>query len=347
MASASEEGRRVMKSETLVSVIVVVDRRNDALQSELAGIQAMLDEHFEDYEILLLVQGPAQLYLAEAQVNEILGAIPRVRLIQLAYNVNRDVLKAAGIENAIGDFVVIFDPASDPLDVVAKAVSMCQAGSDIVIGVSPTGPSLAYRIARFLISGLLHIVDYRIPANDTGFRCVSRRAINAVIDTGRFYHQLNQRLQKTGYRSVALPYEPTATTGPRKSLAAALPYFFHVLVFSSSRPLRWMSAIGLLGSGIALLFALYGVAVRLFFKGVVEGWTTTVLFMSIQFMLIFIILAFISEYLGRILDEQRGTADYAIVYERNSSVMVNDGRINVMDDSLPSELNRVKTARNG
>lgn len=58
-------------------------------------------------------------------------------------------------------------------------------------------------------------------------------------------------------------------------------------------------------------------------------------------------MAFFGEYLGRLLDESSAQAEYAVVYERTSDVMVNVDRINVMHTSLPPEINNVQTGRDG
>ena len=273
--------------------------------------------------------------------------MPCVRLIQLAFAVHREVACAAGIENAIGDFVIIFDPVVDRLEVIGEAVATCQMGSDVVIGVSSRPRPPLYRLARHLTSRLLAAIDYRIPRNATDFRCVSRRAINAVIDTGRFYHQFNLRLQKTGYPSEVIIYDTRIDPRRPQSLFGAARRFLRLFIYNSSRPLRWMSGVGLLGSFLAFSFAIYGVAVRFLKEGVVEGWTTTILFTSVQFMLLFVILAFISEYMSRLLDEQRGSSDYAVVYEKNSTVKIDETRVNVLLDSTSPEVNLVQTKRGG
>jgi len=62
-----------------------------------------------------------------------------------------------------------------------------------------------------------------------------------------------------------------------------------------------------------------------------------VLFMSTLFMLLFTILAFFGEYLGRILDEDSERRDYSIAFELNSSVMLKEDRLNVITESLEQQ----------
>lgn len=336
-----------MASDFFVSTGLVISQPTDALASLVSAIQRELEVHYSYYEILLVVQGPMRRQMSEAQMTEILTNTPCVRVIQLAFAVDVDVARSAIVENAIGDFLVIFDPNDDRPEMIAQAVSMCLRGDDIVIGVSTYAPPTSRRILRSLIEPLLTSIDYRLPANATSFRCISRRAINAVIGTGRFYHQFNLRLQKTGYRSAILSYEPKQGCWLGQSLLRAAREFFRLLIFNSTRPLRWMSGLGIFGSGVACLLAIYSLTIRIWKSEVIEGWTTTILFMSVQFMLLFVILAFVSEYMSRLLDEQRGSGDYAVVYERNSAMMINDRRVNVLSDSRSTETNRVQTARKG
>ena len=99
-----------------------------------------------------------------------------------------------------------------------------------------------------------------------------------------------------------------------------------------------MAGAGLLGSFLGFCFAIYSVVVRVLREGVVEGWTSLVLFTSVQFMLLFIILAFISEYMSRLLDEQRGGNDYAVVYEKHSTVSLKEDRVNVLSEPVAPEI---------
>jgi hypothetical protein len=68
--------------------------------------------------------------------------------------------------------------------------------------------------------------------------------------------------------------------------------------------------------------------------------------MSALFMMQFIMMAFFGEYLGRLLDDRSEQADYSVVFEKNSAVMVNQDRVNVLSDAVSAEENLVQTGRN-
>jgi hypothetical protein len=302
--------------------------------------------HYSDYEIVIIGQGAST---ANTQIDEaVLQNIPSLRYIQLASTVHADVAWAAALENAIGDFVVMFNPEADPVNVITETVAICKSGYDVVVGVASQSRTVAYTLFRSLADSILRLVDYSLPRDATELRCLSRRAVNSVTSTGRFHHQLSMRIQKTGYPQIAYNYRllPAKQVTTPRSLLVGIRDLLRLLVFNSSRPLRWMSGIGLFGSFSAFIFAMYSLLVHLVKGHVVEGWTTTILFMSALFMMQFIMMAFFGEYLGRLLDDRSEQADYSVVFERNSAIMVNQDRVNVLSESTSSDINLVQTGRN-
>ncbi len=57
-------------------------------------------------------------------------------------------------------------------------------------------------------------------------------------------------------------------------------------------------------------------------------------------------LSFISQYITRLLRDINRKSDYAVVFEKNSKVMVNRDRINVLEEEESPDKNFVQTGRN-
>ena len=109
----------------------------------------------------------------------------------------------------------------------------------------------------------------------------------------------------------------------------------NVIVANSTNPLRLVSLLGLLAAGLNLLYALYVIVVYLVKKDVAPGWATLSLTMSSMFFLLFVSLAVISEYVGRILMENHNRPAYFLLDEKNSNVVLDeDAMKNVIDESL-------------
>ena len=318
------------KIDTFVSVVTIVDNSEALIEDYISKLHFMLNENFIDYEIILIDQNSID--KTQEIIDKHLRKISSIRDILLSTKVHDDVALAAGLENAIGDFVILHSIKHDPIDCIVELVKSGLSGYDIVIGSSKKNMSFGYRIMRPYIQWILKYIGYDLPKNATDLRCLSRRAVNAVTQTGRFHHQLYVRINKTGYPFVDYKYNQLSQRNKSRSLIGGIKQALRLLVFNSTKPLRWMSGLGVIGSLLAFMFALYSVLIRFFKDNVIEGWTTMILFTSLLFMILFIILAFLGEYLGRLLDDRSEQNDYTVVYEKNSSVMLDENRANVLKD---------------
>lgn len=317
------------KLETFVSVVVPV--RHWQYDHALFELQQSLEATFADYEILLIAQRSAQAQLT-SQSSKLLAQVPCIRYLQLSGNVSPDTLRTAGIENAIGDFVVIIDLAKDPIELAVTAVQTAlQQGQDIVLGIGDEEQGLVRRLLAWPLKPLLKVAGYDLPKISTSLFCLSRRAVNTVMNTGGAGQLFLVRLKESGYEVATLHYHEKQ--GFEQRLGGSFQGLWRLVVFNSLTPLRLVSLLGFVSSGLAFLFALYSLLVKLFKDAVIEGWTSTFLLMTLFFMIQFLILAVITEYLGRILEEQR-QQPYTVVFEKTSARMVNADRINVLEESV-------------
>lgn len=318
------------KSDSFVSVTIVTGDAHVPVVAALQTLQPYLAAHFVDYEILVLDHSGSA--LLKSRVSDLLHELPGIRFLELAYRVADDVAVAAALENAIGDFVVLWTPGRDPAGVIGPLVERCRKGADIVVGVAPGEASWAYHGVRPLVGRLLRSIGYDLPRNATTLRCLSRRAVNAVTRAGRFHHQLYVRIQKTGFPSEPMSYT-LAETASRKRLSHGIKDGARLLVFNSTRPLRWMGAIGVSAS---LLSTLAAVALTIWrADGGAPEFVPPLLASLICFLftVMFAMLAFFGEYLGRLLDEEGESNLYSVIQEKNSSVMINENRENVLVES--------------
>ena len=328
--------------DCFVSVVTIIRNQGPLVETFVREVQAALAGAFSDYEILLIDRRSDDDTVD--RIGLLLRELPGIRFIRLSSNVHPDVAWSAGCENVIGDFVVLMTIDTDPARLIVPAVQQCREGSDVVVGTATQPASTPYRLIRPMGGRVLRrFLDYDLPRNATEFRCLSRRAVNSVTEGRGARHRFPLRVMRTGYPSSSIAYELRGNKGRRK-LWGGLYDVARLLVFNSTRPLRYMSGIGILGSVLAFLGALYSLIVHLFKHNVVEGWTTIVLLTSGMFCLMFMILAFFGEYLSRLLDDSV-EREYHVVFERNSSVMVHEDRPNVLRESESTSVNAVQTGR--
>lgn len=314
------------KIDCFVSVICPLINQKSLL-SRLKGLHSHLNSQFVDFEIILVDINSSDGTLDE--IDSLLAQFNRIRYNRITAAANPSIAYAAGLETAIGDQVATHD-LLDPAEVITEASQLCLKGNNIIVGVSETRHSLGYRIVRPTVNWLLKVVNYNTPSNATTFRLLSRKAVNAVLLIGRHHHHFSSKITNTGYQQKILRYQ-SHNSHQTITLASGAHKCIRLMVFNSTKPLRWMSALGFFGSGMGFVFGAYSVGIHLFKGQVAEGWTSTILIMSFLFMILFVILAFFGEYLGRFLDEKGDHKDYLLVQEKNSETLSDSTLINTTD----------------
>jgi len=325
------------KNDVFVSLVAPLFNAASFVAAFIEEAQALLAENFTNYEIVLV--DDASTDDTRRRIEELLGRYPCMRLLPLSRRMGEEVAIAAGLESAIGDFVVTIDANLDPLGLLPAMVSAAQDGRDLVLGVVPEGCEespvfgLARRGYRLLCRWLL---QYQPPPGLTAYRVLSRRAVNAVTRFRRRRRYFPAIVAEIGFPYLPYDYQrqqPRSGVEPRR-LLRSIHEGASVLLHHSTVPIRGVAVLGLFGSLLSMLAAIYVVLVNIFKNTVAPGWTTLSLQMSGLFFLVFLMLAMIAEYIARMIDETDDRPLYHPLDEKNSSVMLaQPGRTNVLDES--------------
>ncbi len=313
------------KQDILVTVVAPVLGTAEVMATFVEDTSSFLAEHYTNYE-LLLVDAAADEPTLE-RLGKLLKDLPCIRLIRLSAKANRDVMLFAGLEAAIGDYVIVMLPGSDPVEAIGDMVTIMANGSDIVYGLSevPTrrspiaklGASLFYWYGR-------KYLGLNIPPDSTYLVGLNRRSINALTRIKGRYRHVRHLTRQVGFKTSVYKYKPELAEGTERGLVESMRLAKEIVVSYSQHPLRMVSTLGLVVSGVNLLYALYAIANYLFNQRVSEGWTTLSLEMAVMFFFLFLMLSVICEYLGRILEETRAQPAYHIMEELSSTVLVAD-----------------------
>lgn len=310
------------RKDVFVSLVTVLGTQNSADVADVIrdGV-AMLNESYTNFEFVVVDNGASEAIMKG--LHPLLRELPCVRIIRLSRQTDFDTAVFSGLEMAIGDYVAVFEAEYDPLWEVPTLIEQLFEGKDIVQGVSDRiEDSAARRFFRklfFKVSFATIALD--VPADATYFTSFTRRSLNAMVSSPAGLKYLRHLLRHVGFQVEEFRYERTSTkTGRRR------PGFFdgiEVLTNYSIRPLRLVAGIGLTAALANLCYAFYVLFVFLSFQ-VERGWTTTNLQLSMMFFVLFLSLAVISEYIGRILSETRRGPSYFVMEEIVSSQLLAD-----------------------
>jgi glycosyltransferase involved in cell wall biosynthesis len=245
---------------------------------------------------------------------------------------------AAGLDSAIGDYVVTMSPGADPPALIPALVQRAQEGADVVLGVkrSRAGDPWWLRAgARLFYWYAARVMRLELPANATHFRCLSRQALNALNKLRETGSRLRVFSSYIGYASAAFPYEPVGQTQRSRSRSPgeAVSMALAMVLDNSAHPLRLASSLGVAAALLNLAYAAYVLIVYARRSDVAPGWATMSLTNAAQFFFLSIILAVLCEYVGRLPKRFSSEPGYYVRDEQSSTVLLRDDRRNVVSES--------------
>jgi glycosyltransferase involved in cell wall biosynthesis len=244
-------------------------------------------------------------------ISQLAAETSNVRGIRLSRNFGHQYALLAGMEMADGQAVIMMDcDLQHPVEMLPLLLQKWREGFMVVktlrqdiddIGWFKSWSSRTfYRLFSFL-SG----VDLRPGLAD--FRLLDRKALEEMLrfrEEGLFLRGLTEWI---GFPSCAIPYQPGKRLHGQSqySLQKMVKLGWHGVSSFSIMPLRIGILIGLIGSLLSALSILYAFFGRFFGKGLVPGWASTLMVLSLLFFLLFIYLGVLGEYIGRMVIEVR------------------------------------------
>ena len=321
-----------------LSVVVPLEDAGDIVAGFVTELSAVLTEHYRHHEIILVDDGSSD--DTGTRLAEVLQRVPDVRVIPLSRRFGEEIAIAAGLDSAIGDFVVVMQPDGDPPAAVPEMVELARGGVGVVFGVRQDrdrDPWL-HRLGARMFYALAGAGGMPLRRDATHFRVLSREAVNAITRIRSPKRYLRTLSQSVGFGSAAFPYRPRSLRGRRRrrGLGGLVRLAVDIVVTNSSWPLRAVSTLALLGAAGAGLFALYVVSVYLLKDDVAEGWATIAGPIAAVSAVLMLAIGVMGHYLVRVIDSQADGPLYHALDERNSSVpSPADVERNVVERSLP------------
>jgi polyisoprenyl-phosphate glycosyltransferase len=306
-------------NESLISIVAPLEGDTTAtvvaFVEETVGVLRQLVTH---YEIILVDDGVSAETVAG--VRALLERYDFVRFLRLSRHFGEETAIAAGLDVAIGDYVIVMLPNMDPPSLIPEFFERARADTDIVYGVRLHRKSepFWYRAgARLFYWYINSVVKAGIPNDSTQFRCMSRQVVNAITQIRDPDQYLRLLTSYIGFRKEALPYSPINRTGeptvrPKReavNLARAL------VMDHTTHPLRTVIWIGVV---IAL------------FNAVVVAVQGGELHDALAFLVLSVMLAFVGEYVGGLSRRMRDRPAYYVREEHTSSVLLREERRNVV-----------------
>jgi len=321
------------KPDYLVSVASILHNDEAVVEPFVREVIAVLSAQFRYFELVLIDNHSTDGTTARlASLFELAG----IRVIRLSRKRKREIAFGALLDHCIGDFVVTLDCRLDPVELIPEIVRMLVGGCDVVIGQNrePHSPSPRRILSSLSRRSAAAILDIEVAQNTGLCHGFTRRAINSLTRIRSKSRYILYDSLVIGYRHEVLRYSQRARPGARmeaEPVLSAASGRVQMIVAHSLLPLRLAGLMGVAASFVNLVYLLYIFGAALFQKRIAAGWLTTSLVNTVMFFALFVILAILSEYLGRILEESQDEPTYFVESEFSSAASTYDQhRLNVV-----------------
>lgn len=313
-----------MRHDLFVSVIIPLEDDRDILPGIVSEIDAVMQKNFSDYELIFVDDGSSNRTLAFFQRAQ--GQIPNFRYFRLTRPFGFEVAIACGLEQAIGDVIVVLNPACDPPALIPHFAEKANDTDGIVIGVKTGTPNrpFIYRAAYAAYFAMCRIFLERSQVyGATHFIGLTRTALNALLRIKDSFRYIRVLAMYAGFTVTAVPYEMVSRRTParRRPVLPLIGSAGHLIVSNSDRPLQIAASLSALMSLTDFLFIFYVIFIRIFRADVEPGWASTNLFTAVMFTVLFFILAMVCQYMAQIRSEIRSRPLYVVQTELQSNVM--------------------------
>jgi dolichol-phosphate mannosyltransferase len=303
-----------VREKNFASIVVYCWNNENLVEEFLTRIAGHFSSSFEHFEIILVddcsMDGSPETALRVASTLE--GAT--VTVVNLSYPQGKETALAAGIDLSIGDFVFEFETLGIdyPDQTLSEVYEECLKGHDIVAAAPDGPPRLANRVFFSLFNrgrGPL------IPIGTESFRILSRRAINRIgMVSGKVVYR-KAVYYGCGLKTKTIRYRPLPGVRrlPPRSISEEATLAIDSLLYFTNLGFRAALLLSFAMMLFSIMGVVYAITVYLVRNHLVEGWLTTMLFLSFGFLGLFSILAIVIKYLSLILTSTHQKQPY--VYE--------------------------------
>ncbi len=291
------------KEKTFASAVIYVHNAQDRIELFLETIIKAMETNFEHSEIICVNDSSDDSSLAKIKGASSVATTTSVSVVNMSYFHGLEAAMNAGMDMAIGDFVFEFDNTilDFDSDEIMKVYRRSLEGFDIVSASSNkkerTSSKLFYRVF-YQFSGF----SYKM--NTESFRVLSRRVINRISAMNKTVPYRKAVYANSGLKTDNIKYDVqnsnvNAVDKKEKTYRSGLAVDSLILFTSLGYGASITMTIAMMVLSIIMVaysFFIYITAQP------VEGWTTTILFLSFAFFGLFSILTVIIKYLQLLVD---------------------------------------------
>lgn len=289
----------ISKETNFISVVAYVHNNQNDINKFFFNIQNLLIINFEKVELIFIADHSTDNSVQIIKDLSLNSEIP-VSVIKLSKFHGLELAMTAGVDLAIGDFIVEIDSVDNnfEIELVLKAYFRCLEGYDIVSASPKNHLKLASKFFYFVFNSNSNNLN---KLKTESFRVISRRAINRIQSLNISIPYRKAVILNSGLKTDTIYFSLISNTHQKSDLRFKGWLAIDSIVLFTDFAFKFsffLTSIMMLSTMSIMVYSLY----IYFSRKPIEGWTTTMLLISGGFFGTFLIFTIIIKYLSLILD---------------------------------------------
>lgn len=326
----------------LLSVVVVLDNPGRAARGLIEPIIAEVSCGVTDFEIVVVDNGSTDESTAEFARLVQPDGLPNVQVYRLIRPVDYETAAWAGIENALGDFVLVFDVYNEDLSFLDRALEAAAKGIQFVAiqNLAPLRSGLVERgFAAAFRSVFRFMAGVDLAAEGSQCRLISKQVVSYLLQQPKPALKYRALPAIAGFPKVTLTYTGHGVGGREARFSSKVRRAINLLFAQTIAPLRIASLLAIGGALLNVIYSIYVVVVAIVKEDVAPGWATLSLQQSGMFFLISVVLFILVEYVAQMFVWNLEGPSYYLAGEHTSAVLGRRQKLNIEQDD-PIERDR-------
>ncbi len=291
------------KEKNFISAVIYVHNDESVIGVFLQTVIRVLEDNFEHSEIICVNDFSSDCSVQAVRRTGSQARHTTVTVLNMSYFHGVETSMNAGVDLAIGDFVLEFD--SCVLDFAPQEIMNVYRKSLTGYDIVSASPDKKQRLTSNIFYNVFNrFTDYSYKLYSERFRVLSRRVINRISSMNKSVPYRKAVYANCGLKTMNVKY-PAMGGGQGKEDKAERKYRTELAVNSmilfTQLGYRFSVTMTVIMMLVAVFVAAYSAFVYLF-STPVAGWTTTIFFMSFAFFGLFGILTIIIKYLQILVD---------------------------------------------
>lgn len=300
----------------LISIVSPVYSAEKIIDELVKRIVENVEKITQDYEILLVDDcGPDQSW---QKILENGHKNPKVKGIKLSKNFGQHFAITAGIDHAIGDYIIVMDCdlQDDPI-YITTLYEKALEGNDIVYTIkSKRKHSFLKNIFASIYNSIFnYLTDYSFNSsiNVGAYSLITRKVANAFKTYGDYHRHYLSILRWLGFNSCYIYIEHLERFEGKSSytFSKLITHAVNGITSQSDKLLRLFVSLGLFVSSVSFLSILL-IILMYFINGFKSGWASTIVIILLSTGLILTGIGILGIYVGKTFNQTKNRPKYIV-----------------------------------